>query len=179
MRKLTVVVLLFFVVIVLFGCTDDKLSEQRKASVAQRTDVMARAEAIVPIPYTENFPSRKILAEYTKRQDMLNHPWYTYILSDNGTITAYFVSTTLPVSTNAFLGSTEDLYSSSYGNLVLAAPSLDGVYYGGAGSTSSMNGWIFVDATTGAMGVVYGCNIITFDAPLRLEVEPMLIRAGE
>jgi hypothetical protein len=151
-------------------------SQQRTESINFRSDMWNRAEAKYPLPYTKNFPLRGVLYEYTLRQDMVNHPWYTYILSDYGTITAYFVSTTLPVSTSAFLSSTEDLTSWNGEPVVLTAPSLDGMYYGGSGSTTSNSGWIFIDATTGAMGVIYACKIITFDAPLILETEPLLIQ---
>lgn len=149
--------------------------QQRNDSVSLRLEMMARAEALIPSPESQNFPLRKVLAEYTRREDMVNHPWYTYIMSDTGAITHYFVSTTVPVSTNAFLGSTEDMQGNSYGNVVLTAPSLDGIYYGGAGSSTGMNGWIFVDAATGAMGIAYGQKILTFDAPLILQTEPQLI----
>lgn len=159
------------------GCSAEngQLNNQRQESVNERTSSMERAEALFPTPYTENFPIREVLVEYTKRQDLKNHPWYTYVFSDTGAITHYFVSTTLPVSTNSFLGATSTIVYSEGGNLVIDAPSLDGIYYGGSGSTPSMNGWIFVDATTGALGVIYGCKIMTFDAPLLLETEPQLI----
>lgn len=151
------------------------LTDQRTDSVNQRVSSMEKAEALYPAPINKNFPIREVLVEYTKRQDLTNHPWYTYVFSDTGAITHYFVSTTLPISTNAFLGSTESIYYSSYGNLVMTAPSLDGVYYGGSGSTSADAGWIFIDANTNALGVIYGCKIMTFDAPLLLETEPQLI----
>lgn len=161
------------------GGGNAKLGQQRQASVEGRAEMMARAESLIPAPETENFPLRRVLVEYTRRQDLVNHPWYTYIMSDTGAITHYFVSTTLPVSTNAFLGSTEDVYRDDDGNVVLTAPSLDGIYYGGSGSTSSLNGWIFIDAATGAMGVAYGQKILTFDAPLILQTEPVLIQLAK
>jgi hypothetical protein len=139
--------------------------------------MMSRAEAAIPVPYTSNFPLRAVLAEYTKRGDMVNHPWYTYIMSDTGAITHYFVSTTIPVSTNAFLGSTEAVAGDN--KLILTAPSLDGIYYGGGGSISGSNGWIFIDAATGAMGIAYGQKIMTFDAPLILQTEPQLIQVSK
>lgn len=172
--KRLVLILIILTLLSAVACSSNRmLREQRRQSVETRAQMMARAEALIPIPYTENFPLRSVLAEYTRRQDLPNHPWYTYVFSDTGAITHYFVSTTIPVSTNAFLGSTEDVDFDN--NLVLIAPSLDGIYYGGAGSTTSMNGWIFIDAATGAMGVVYGMKIMTFDAPLILQTEPLLI----
>ena len=168
--------ILINVMILGIACGDagqHKLREQQKASVSTRVDMMARAEALIPIPMTQNFPLREVLAEYTSRCDLANHPWYTYIMSDTGAITHYFVSTTVPVSTNAFLSSTEAV--DSYNSLILIAPSLDGIYYGGSGSITASNGWIFVDAATGAMGIAYGQKILTFDSPLILETEPQLI----
>lgn len=159
------------------GCATEnqQLNEQRQESVAARTNSMARAEAKYPVPYNTNFPIRGVLQEYTERQDLVNHPWYTYVFSDTGAITHYFVSTTLPVSTNAFLGATSTIVYTEGGSLSMEAPSLDGIYYGGSGSSSNQNGWIFIDANTGALGVIYGCKIMTFDAPLLLETEPQLI----
>lgn len=165
-------VVIFAGLLLSVGCSTD-FDEQRWDSLKQRIAVMDKAAALIPAPESQNFPLRAVLAEYTRRQDLINHPWYTYIFSDTGAITAYFVSTTLPVSTNAFLGSTEYVEDS---NVVLTAPSLDGIYYGGSGSSSSMNGWIFIDAATGAMGVAYGQKILTFDAPLILQTEPQLIQ---
>ena len=171
-RLIFAVALLILIALSTVGCSD-KFNDQRRESVDSRTEIMARAESLIPAPQSQNFPLRAVLAEYTRRQDLLNHPWYTYIMSDTGAITHYFVSTTLPLSTNAFLGSTEVVFNST---LVLTAPSLDGIYYGGSGSVTGSNGWIFIDAATGAMGVAYGQKILTFDAPLILQTEPQLIQ---
>ena len=176
-KKYLAIIALLLLAVIITGCAygNEKLSNQRKQSVDERANTMARAEALYPTPRNESFPLRALLVEYTKRQDMVNHPWYTYIMSDTGAITFYFVSTTLPVSTNAFLGSTEDVWQNDKSSQVLTAPSLDGIYYGGSGSSSNQHGWIFIDAATGAMGVAYGEKILTFDAPLILETEPQLI----
>lgn len=179
MKKLTVAILVTLAALAALcvGCDLQRsnIDQQRVDSVTERAELMERAEALYPTPETQNFPMRALLVEYTERCDMVNHPWYTYIISDTGAITHYFVSTTIPVSTNAFLGSTEDVRDDSDGNLILTAPSLDGIYYGGGGSISANNGWIFIDASTGAMGVVYGCKVMTYEAPLILETEPVLI----
>lgn len=175
--KRTSIAFAILAIIACFGlggaCLQSSFEQQRSDSVDQRTNTMARAEALYPAPDSYNFPLRQVLVEYTNREDKLNHPWFTYIMSDTGAITHYFVSTTVPVSTNAFLGSTEVVDGSN--DVVLTAPSLDGIYYGGAGSVTGSNGWIFIDAATGAMGIAYGQKILTFDAPLILQTEPQLI----
>jgi hypothetical protein len=177
MKKLTLVTLAILMALAFLcvGCEGDQAAQLRDSSVETRTETLARAEALFPTPINQNFPLRQLLVEYTERCDQVNHPWYTYIMSDTGAITHYFVSTTIPVSTNAFLGSTEDIYNSGDGNLIMTAPSLDGIYYGGGGSITGTNGWIFIDAATGAMGIAYGQKILTFDSPLLLETEPQLI----
>jgi hypothetical protein len=176
MKRILLVIILALVAVLGFGCEKSVVDQQRDESVAGRVENMERAEALYPSPENENFPLRALLVEYTKRQDLVNHPWYTYIMSDTGAITHYFVSTTIPVSTNAFLGSTEVLHDGgSESDTILTAPSLDGIYYGGAGSVTGSNGWIFIDAATGAMGIAYGQKILTFDSPLILETEPQLI----
>ena len=148
----------------------------RKEAISQRWHNFERAEALHPAPLQQNFPLRALLVEYTQRQDLINHPWYAYILGENGNAVYYFVSTTLPVNVCAFLSSTEDVKIDSYGNLVLTAPSLDGIYYGGAGASASCNGWIVKDAATNAMGIIYGDKILMFDQPLILDTEPVRIQ---
>ena len=171
--KIIVVFLVGLLFLVLTGCGNQSAGDQRARSIETRAQMFARAEAAFPIPYNANFPLRGVLVDYTRRQDLLNHPWYTYILADTGAVTHYFVSTTVPVNSCAFLSSTEDWVGSA---VVLTAPSLDGIYYGGSGASAACNGWVFVDAATGAMGLVFGTKILTFDAPLILETEPLLIR---
>jgi hypothetical protein len=179
-RKLLILAMLTVVALVLFAGSCDTASEiQREASIEARTNSFAAAEAAAPAPRTVNFPIRKVLVEYTRRGDLSNHPWYTYIMNDLNAVTHYFVSTALPVNSCAFLSSTEDVYDDGTGNLVLTAPSLDGIYYGGSGASASCNGWIFIDAATGTMGLTFGTKIMTFDSPLVLETEPVLIRIAE
>lgn len=176
-RILSAIVVATCLLTLLVGCEEgDPETRQRNTSIDQRAEMFARAEALYPVPQTVNFPLRQVLAEYTKREDLVNHPWYTYILNDMGNITHYFVSTALPVNSCAFLSSTEDVETRYEGTIVLTAPSLDGIYYGGSGAASACNGWIFIDAGTGAMGLAFGTKIITFDAPLLLDTEPVRIQ---
>lgn len=174
--KVTFVLLLIVgLATVLVACGDSNKIARRE-SINFRDQNFARAEAKYPLPSQQNFPLRELLVEYTKRQDMVNHPWYTYILGENGNVVSYFVSTTMPLNACAFLSSTEDVYDSSYGNLALTAPSLDGIFYGGSGASVACTGWIVKDAATNAMGIIYGDKLLVFDQPLLLEAEPVRIQ---
>lgn len=163
-------------IFLLTACETSPSDKQRNQAVAMRGDTLARAEAKVPVRPSVNFPVRAVLEEYNWRIDQLNHPWYTYILNDLNVATHYFVSTTVPVNSCAFLSSTEDVRDDDDGNLVLTAPSLDGIYYGGSGAAAACNGWIFIDAGTGIMGLAFGVHVLTYDAPLILETEPVRIQ---
>lgn len=158
------------------GCTDDTGDEQRGESTDFRWDAHKKARAKWGMPRVQNFPLYGLLLEYTEKTDLSYHPWYTYILGENGTITHYFVSTTVPVNSCAFLGSTEDVETKHEGTIVLTAPSLDGIFYGGAGASAACNGWIFKDAATGSLGMAFGAQILTFEQPLILEAEPIRIQ---
>jgi hypothetical protein len=151
------------------GC-EIKSEVQRKASIFQRAEMFARAETMYPVPNTNNFPMRRDLVKYTQRQDIISHPWYVYVLGDTGNYIGYYVASGQPVSTNAFLSSTEDWT----GSAVLTAPSLDGVYYGGAGGSAG-NGWFFFDAATDALIILYDVKLFVSDVPLKLDVKPILV----
>jgi len=151
----------------------DKAS--RESSVDFRDQNFARAEAKYPLPAQENFPLRGLLKEYTERQDLVNHPWFAYYMGENGNVVWYFVSETLPVNVCAFLSSTEDVRDDNDGNLILTAPSLDGIFYGGAGASAACTSVIVKDAATKAMGLIPSDKLLIFDQPLLLEAEPVRI----
>lgn len=146
--------------------------QQRAASINTRAAAFARAEAAVPIPKTVNFPIRKALAEMTSREDLTNHPWYIYLLGDNGNTIGYYVAKYPPVNACNFLGSTQDVKYDSDGNLILQAPSLDGVYYGAA----SCDWWVIFDAGTNAMIKIRGLKFYLADQPLALDAQPIKVK---
>lgn len=172
-----------FAVVVVFGLGaatcgggDSKADDQRRASVHARADAFERAQAAAPLPHTKNFPLRKALVEMTERQDAVNHPWYIYILADTGNIIGYYVAKTVPVNACDFLSSTEDVQYDDDGNVVLTAPSLDGMFYGGAGASSGCDAWFFFDAATNALIQIRGVHFFSTDQPLRVEAQPISVQ---
>lgn len=177
MRRVTRITLVLLGTLALFMLTtasscDSKQDVQRRNSVRTRADAFARAERAVPVPKTENFPLRKTLAVMTERDDQLNHPWYVYILGMNGNVIGYYVAKTDPINACDFLSSTEDAHD----GYVLTAPSLDGIFYGGSGSTSGCDAWVFLDAATDALIKIRGMNFYAADQPLRLEADPIRVK---
>jgi len=145
----------------------------RERSVKQRNEVFSQAENLYPNPAPQNFPSRAALVEFTLRQDMINHPWYVYILGDNGNTLGYYVAKTRPINSCNFLSSTEAVDYNN--NLVLTAPSLDGIYYGGSGASAGCDTWFFFDQSSNALIEIRGVKFFTADQPLKLNAEPILV----
>ena len=173
MRRLLAFALFALFIATAVGCTtEDQSVKNRKDAVEQRNEVFARARAMAPEPALSNFPTRKALVEFTERQDMLDHPWYVYILSDTGNAIGYYVAKTRPVNSCNFLSSTEDIRSNG---VVATAPSLDGIYYGGSGASAGCDEWFFFDSATNALIEIRGVKFFTADQPLRLEAEPIQV----
>lgn len=152
------------------GCSIGQ--ENRKRATRFREEVFSQARALYPEPRQQNFPLRKALVKFTEREDLINHPWYVYILGMNGNIIGYYVAQTVPINSSTFLSSTEILE----GTAVVTAPSLDGIFYGGGGSTAGNDEWFFFDAETDAMIKIRGVPFFVSDQPLRLEAEPIRVQ---
>ena len=154
-------------------------SQQRKRSIQTRTDIFAAAEAKYPIPHPKNFPLREALVAFTEREDLLDHPWYVYIIADTGNILGYYVAKQVPVNSCTFLSSTENVRDDDGGNLILTAPSLDGIYYGGGGASAGCDEWFFFDGATDALIKIRGVKFFVADQPLKLQAEPIEVAIAE
>ena len=160
------------------SCGGEEVGEkQRKDSVQARTRILSEAEAKYPIPHPKNFPLREALVRFTEREDLLDHPWYVYIIADTGNILGYYVAKQVPVNSCTFLSSTENVLTEGIeGTVVLTAPSLDGIYYGGGGASAGCDEWLFFDGATDAMIKIRGVKFFVADQPLKLQAEPILVQ---
>lgn len=149
--------------------------DQRHYAVDERAAVFQRAANLLPDPVTVNFPLRRMLIEMTKREDLLNHPWYVYMLGMNGNVIGYYVAKTTPINACDFLSSTEDIWTNDKSSQKMTAPSLDGIYYGGGGVTGGCDTYVFQDYATGAIIKIKGVNFYTADAPLKLQADPIKV----
>lgn len=182
MRRLTLE-RVFFICVIAIGAAaiyastvvaaayDTSPKDNRKLAVESRNSAFNRAKALYPDPVTKNFPLRKELVEMTQREDMAHHPWYIYILGQNGNTIGYYVAKSVPQNACNFLSSTEDIYSNDQGIVKMQSPSYDGVYYGG----SVCDAWFFFDAATNAEIQIRGVNFYTSDQPLRLNAQAIKV----
>jgi hypothetical protein len=147
-------------------------ADNRKDDVEHRNDAYNAAKAKYPDPHPVNFPMRKQLVEFTNREDQLNHPWYVYILGDNGNTIGYYVAKFAPENSCNFLSSTEDIWTGDSGSSQkMQAPSYDGVYYG----ESSCDEWFIFDYSTNALVKFRGLKFYTADQPLKIEAEAIKV----
>lgn len=159
---------------VLAGYNGPSPSEARKTAVEERADAFNRAKALWPDPghLVKNFPQRKALVEFTTREDLINHPWFVYILGDNGNTIGYYVAKAAPENSCNFLSSTEDIYNSDKGTVKMQSPSYDGVYYG----ASQCDEWFFFDATTNALIKIRGVKFYVADQPLKIDAAAIKVQ---
>ncbi len=155
------------------GCDDYKgdatTEDNRESAIKDRNDNFNRAQALYPPPDQENFPLRKDLVEFTQRQDLINHPWYVYVFPPLGNAPiGYYVARSVPQNVCNFLSSTQDVDIDE--NLVIQAPSLDGIFYGGSGAANGCDAVFFFDYGSNALIQIGKLGYFTADAPLNLSV---------
>lgn len=179
MRKLVLLASLSLGVLLLTAACSGvgrDVDKSRQDNVVAREQVFRRAEALIPQPIPSNFPLRKALVKFTERQDQIDHPWYVYILGEQGNAVAYYVAQTVPINSCNFLSSTERLtYAGNSTYVKVTAPSLDGIFYGGGGTSAGCDSWFFFDAATDALIQIRGVNWYAADQPLRVEASPIMV----
>jgi hypothetical protein len=185
MRRLIGFVLMaVFSVGFLAACTEPEASkdvdQNREDAVIVRERNFDRAEKMHPAPTDlVNFPIREALVNYTKRQDLVNHPWYIYVMGMDGTPVGYYVGKTYPVNSCNFLSSTErfvDLPDAQWGQVT--SPSYDGIFYGGGGASGNCSPYFFFDTVTDAMHTFVAPMWFASDKPLNIDV-PQLGTEGQ
>lgn len=177
-RWLRLSLLVVLLLPVLAACTDDQGTQNNERATESREQIFSNAEAAVPAPVPVNFPLRQALADFTVRQDMLNHPFYVYIMGENGTYVGYFVGQTYPVNACNYLSSSQRVRGSSNGNLILTAPSLDGTFGGGGGASSACDVYFFFDVETDALVTFTAPMFFASDVPLEINVPRLGVAPG-
>lgn len=177
-RKILLAVLFciaFFMATTAESCNQNSPAEQqRSTAVQQRANTYARASAQVPTPLVTNFPRRETLANAVVRQSQPHHPWYVYVLGLNGNIVNYFVAKSVPVNDCDYLSSTENIDWDKNGNVVLSAPSLEGIFQ----SASGCDTLTFFDLSTNAEIQLSRAQTFIADKPLRVEAKPIKVKTG-
>ena len=170
MRQLKVIVLVGLIAVVAVGCGNQSYDGNRKEAIESREESFERAELLFPQPDMQNFPLREALVEFAIRQDRVGVVYYTYLVDMNGKPYGYFAGQTFPINACNFLSSSERIVYESTADPVVSAPSLDGMFYGGAGSAAACDMYFFFDSTTDALHVFKAQNFFVSDQPLNLDV---------
>jgi hypothetical protein len=157
------------------ACGTSQSEQQRESAVKQRISTFQKAQNQVPTPNVSNFPRRKTLADSVVRQSQPNHPWYVYVLGQNGNVVNYFVAKSVPVNDCDYLSSTQNVQWDDNGNIVLDSPSLEGIYQ----SSSGCNTLTFFDLGTNAEVQVTAIGTYITDRPLKVDAQPLKVRSSK
>lgn len=163
---LTLVILATGVIVIACG-REPSVQEVDKQA---QEDILSRAQASEPVYQIQNFLSREAINEWLKRVDVPNKLWYIYLLSDSGAMIGYHVSRTIPLSYGVSITNPAQRITGSWGNVVMPAPGLDGVFY--TGSDPSIH--FCFDAETDAL-ITFSCEFVYYDMPLDVEVPRLKI----
>lgn len=140
----------------------------QKQGEEEQENIIKRAQKAVPVPQTTNFITREAVAKWLKRMDVPRKTFYIYVFTPMGTPIGYYIAQHYPVPFSALMTPPQKIYNSSYGNVPLNAPALDGVWYSG-GSSGDLYYWF--DAETDALISVKGGMLFFTDQPLSLNIE--------
>ena len=173
-KLLPVGLLLVVLAVAVAACGPTTADKQRQQASDQRVSTYNRAVAQVPNPVVTNFPRRKTLVDAVNRQSEPNHPWYVYVLGQNGNIVNYFVAKSVPVNDCDYLSSTDEIVSAKGDNWQISAPSLEGIYQSGSGC----NTLTFFDLTTNAEVQITSMQTYISDRPLKVDAKPIKVKSG-
>jgi hypothetical protein len=151
------------------ACSNNASVKQNQQAIKQRTQVYGQAVAQVPTPNITNFPRRKTLVDAVERQALPDHPWYVYVLGQQGNIVNYYVAKSVPVNDCDYLSSTQNVQD----GLVLDSPSLEGIYQ----SQTGCNTLTFFDLATDAEIQITGLSTYVTDRPLKVSAQPIKVKS--
>lgn len=121
-----------------------------------------------PAGTMEYSPSRETINGWIETWDAPDKLSYVYFQNADGKVTGYFVFKGLPVNYCASLTPTYRVREDQYGNLILPAPSVDGVYYSG-GQCGTYYGFDATSDTYLEYTVGQGINVLVREEPLPVE----------
>ena len=154
---------------VVMGCDFSPDDSRRSGEVQQ--DVMGRAFAAVPPYRPTKFTAREDINWYLRATEG-RHTWYTYALAMDGRPLFYVVSDMKPRNICVSITQPDRRIANSNGAVVMSAPALDGVYYGGAGCDA----YYMRDATTGGFIELSGRSFTLISARTPLFLETDIVR---
>lgn len=146
-------------------------SDTTKQGVAEQETNMERAMTQTRVPQLDNFQTRRTVAKWLKRMDVVNKEFYIYVIAPMGQYMGYFVAEARHVNICTSMTPPVRRYGSLGDSPLGPAPGLDGVYYGGSGCDA----WYFFDAATDAYIETKGLAHFITDQPLDIRVDQIKV----
>jgi hypothetical protein len=159
----SVLVTAVLAVAALVACTSDSSSDKEAKSRNGTYDQLVAKQPAHSMTYSPTRDTINFWIDTWGKQP--NKLAYVYLQNSEGKLIGYYVLKGLPVSYCAALTPTQQVAHDDHGNVVVNAPSVDGVFYSG-GQCAAYYGR---DATTNAYleyTVGLGINVLLYDQPL-------------
>lgn len=172
MRYLITGILSAFTLIGFTGCVEEPSAQKAESKIQQNSyERLTKAQPARAMSYSS---TRETINYWVETWDKPGKLSYVYLLASNGQLVGYYVLKGLPVSYCAALTPTyKVLQDADGGNLIVPAPSVDGVYYSGGQCTA----YYGKDASTNSyieFTVGQGISALVYERPLpRQDVEPL------
>jgi hypothetical protein len=165
------------IALVAMGASEcDPKSEAEKAQEAERDSQGTSYSSLQdkqPASTMDYSPTRDGINQWIETWEQEGKISYVYLIASNGQKVGYYVFKGLPISYCASLTPTDEVEDRANTDLVMKAPSMDGVYYSG----SQCNQFFGFDATTDSyieFSTGSGINFFVTEEPLPIQdVEPL------
>ncbi|MFY1595440.1 hypothetical protein [Micromonospora sp. WMMD737] len=146
------------------ACDDGDGKEQNDPTANANYEAQKKND---PIPNLTDSLERANIIEHLKRNNQPDRVRYIYLLADTGGVYAYYVIKGKVTSTGAQLTPTDDIYSSSWGNLSIQGPTDDGSYGGDEGGI-----YFFTDT---GVEVQWNGRWLLTDAPMTIKTPSLTL----
>lgn len=162
------------------GCSGSGAASDTTVSKAAQRDVMSRAQSAVPAYLPNSFPSREAINDHLRETEKPG-VWYVYALAATGEPVFYIVSAHRAMNLCTSITAPDRLVQGdrggSWGDFVMSAPSMTGVYHGG----SNCNSFFVRDVTTDSIIEVSGgmLSFLSSRQPLFLDTDVQRVQPVE
>lgn len=160
----------------LVGCLDESPPSTKRVSERTQEEVVRSGMAAVPAYRISEYTAREDINVYLQETEGRNI-WYVYALNFNGDALFYVVSDIKPRNICVSLTAPDRKVTGTNGNVVMAAPALDAVYY----PPGACDAYYLRDSVTQNFIELAGStfSLITSKSPLSIYDEAIQLRPTE
>lgn len=168
MKYLRLMLIGFTLMLFMVACTDGN-EDHQEADRETQDEVQTRLQEQVPVPEIDGAAARVAIGRHLERWQDENVVSYVSMFADNGRPIGYYVAQGKVASTCQMMSAPDRRDDDWEGDVLRAAPALDGTYYG-----ENVNcGKFFFTADSDAYVEIHGGIQVITDQPLEEDLQPL------